>query len=60
MDLLRIERILTLPTDLNMLIELSEREGFQFLKRLRYDFEMGENRFDQYREDLFRYKEMMV
>ncbi len=50
---LRIERILTLPTDLNMLIELSEREGFQFLKKLRYDFETGENRFDQYGEGLF-------
>ncbi|MCH7312950.1 GNAT family N-acetyltransferase [Acinetobacter sp. ANC 3882] len=50
---MRTERIDYLPPALDGLIECSEREGFQFLNRLKQDFQTGKNCFDRFGEALF-------
>lgn len=49
----RIEKIVDLPLQLDLLIEISQLEGFHFLHRLKQDFETGENCFNQNGEALF-------
>ncbi|MDR7015425.1 GNAT family N-acetyltransferase [Acinetobacter sp. 3657] len=53
LDKLRIEKVLDLPVQLDALIESSKIEGFRFLERLKYDFQNGENCFNQLGEALF-------
>ncbi len=49
----RVERVLELPSQLDVLIEYSQGENFRFLNRLEQDFRTGENCFDQRGEGLF-------
>lgn len=44
--MLQIKPILSLPNDLTTLIQHSEREGFNFIRRLKEDWDNGSNRFN--------------
>ncbi|MDH0030378.1 MULTISPECIES: GNAT family N-acetyltransferase [unclassified Acinetobacter] len=53
LDSFKIERVLELPSQLDVLIAYSQSENFRFLNRLQQDFQTGENCFDRHGEALF-------
>ncbi len=48
-----VRRIETIPSDLEGLVDASLKEGFDFVARLRDDWNAGANRFDRPGEGLF-------